>query len=307
MLEDLTPKPPGPEPATLKEAAEAALPSPSAAVNPEPPASNDPAQPTRPAPFNTLESEITPPATGVMFEDEIEEEESAGLSDWKDALRRDFESWLATVTEIPDSETELESRAESDQLAGLDEPDLHSFYEQMAATNAEARKANRRTAEALSLWGDTLGRFDADLAQLREYFRRRSSAIEESKAVPRATCLILVEMLDRARRLALAFESPPPKRRWWNDSAWRRAWDSQRRGFDILVSHLESLLEAEGVARIEALGRPFDPRVMVAVATEPDSQKPHHTVIGEITAGFLHHGELLRPVQVKVTLNSPQK
>jgi molecular chaperone GrpE (heat shock protein) len=42
---------------------------------------------------------------------------------------------------------------------------------------------------------------------------------------------------------------------------------------------------------------------MVAVAAEPDPQRPHQTVIEEIAAGYLRDDELLRAAQVKVTLN----
>src|SRR5205085_8425228 len=87
-------------------------------------------------------------------EDEQEPEPDA-LSDWKEALRRDFERWLATMEEIPAEENEPPGEVE--------DPDLYSFYEQLAVTTSESRKGNRRTAEALSQWGEILGRFDGDI------------------------------------------------------------------------------------------------------------------------------------------------
>ena len=217
--------------------------------------------------------------------------------DWKERLRQDFERWLATINEAAASELEA--------APAMPEPDLYAFFEQLASANVENRKANRRTAEALSQWGDTLVRFDGDLRQLREHLDELESAPPEAEDMPRATCLSLVEILDRMHRLAAAFRQSPPKSWWGSDAAWRQAWNNQRQGFDILISHLETLLKQEGITRLETLGKPFDPALMVAVAAEPATEYPPQTVIEEIAAGYLRHGELLRVAQVKVSLNPP--
>jgi molecular chaperone GrpE (heat shock protein) len=237
-----------------------------------------------------LDLEVCAPAP-----EEEQEQEPAGLAEWKDALRNEFEQWLATVKEIP--------HAEPDGMEESEAPDLYSFYEQLAVLNAESRKANRRTAEAFSQWGETLVRFEADLSQLREHLIRLASVATKEDSVPRAFCLALVEILDRMYRLAAAFGSPPKKSWWEDDTQMRRAWETQRQALDILVGHMEALLEKEGVARIEVLGQAFDPAIMVAVATEPDLKRPARTVIEEITTGYRRHGELLRPAQVKITIN----
>ncbi len=224
---------------------------------------------------------------------EPEESEAGGLTAWKEALRQNFERWLEAIEEFP-----ADGQEKADEVRS---PDLYSFYEQMAVSNTETRKANRRTAEAISQWGDILGRFDGDLGQLRQYFSEISSKPE---GLPRATCLVLVEILDRMHRLASAFGSPPRISWWVRDAAWQQAWSAQREGLDILVSHLESFLKTEGVIRVEAAGKPFDPAIMIAVARESNPQYPHHTVMEEVAPGYHHRGELLRPAQVKVTVSA---
>jgi hypothetical protein len=217
--------------------------------------------------------------------------------DWKDALRRDFESWLATVEEIPQAETEYHEAE--------DAPDLYSFYAQFAAANTESRKANRRTAEAMSQWGETLARFEAGLQPLRDTTAQLIAAHPRTDELSRAHCLVWVELLDRMYRLARAFASPPvTKRRWWGggaNTAWRTAWEAQHQALEILVSHFEGLLSKEGVVRIETTGQPFDPAVMMAVAAEADPAHPPQTVLEELAAGYCRHDELLRPAQVKVS------
>jgi molecular chaperone GrpE (heat shock protein) len=303
MFEDLRPPSPSPDPEPKPD-----LPKDSTASGTPSNGSgdSDPSSPS-PEPSESVESAHDDATAGghaanVVFEEETEgeaEPEDSSLHDWKEALRRDFERWLGTIDELPS--------ADLDDLADVEDPDLYSFYEQMAAANVETRKVNRRTAEALSQWGDTLTRFDGQLGQLREHFGRLAANAVTAESLPRAACLVLVEILDRMHRLAAAFVKPPEKSWWQNDTAWRQAWQTQRQGFDILVSHLEALLRKEGVTRIEVVGKPFEPSLMVAVAAEASSAHPHNTVVEEVAAGYQHRGELLRAAQVKVTLNQAAK
>jgi hypothetical protein len=226
---------------------------------------------------------------------DLPDDSAAELSDWKGSLRQDFEDWLAGLDEIP----------ATDIAEGLppEAPDLYDFHQQLAAANAEARKANRRSAEAISQWGDTLARFEGTLAPLRETVATLAAAQPKEGRMARPHCLIMVELLDRMHRIARAFQAPPAKGPWWHGDAtlWRKAWETQRQGFNILVSHLEELLKKEGVTRIDTRGLAFDPAVMTAVAAEPDATRPPQTVLEELAAGYHRHGELLRPAQVKVS------
>jgi molecular chaperone GrpE (heat shock protein) len=214
------------------------------------------------------------------------------LADWKESLREDFEQWLSELEQAPEPE-EMQSEA----------PDLYSFFEQLAAANAETRKANRRTAEAISQWGETLTRFDQSLAPLQESVDQLAAAQPRSGELSRSHCLVLVELLDRLQRIGRAYGATPAKGSWWghNDAAWRQAWETQQRAFEIVLSHLEGLLKKEGVMRIQVVGELLDPTMMTAVAVEPDANRPSQTVLEEITPGYRRHGELLRPAQVKVS------
>jgi molecular chaperone GrpE (heat shock protein) len=223
------------------------------------------------------------------------EEAENGLEDWKAEMRREFEVWLADIDSIPEIDPEDEEP---------ETPDLFAFYSQWAAANAEARKSNRRSAEAFSQWGDVLGRFDGDLKMLREQLQQLA-AEAPGKGMSRAHCLVLVEMLDRLQRVARAFASPPEVSWWGGGKAWSDAWERQHQALDILLGHFDGLLKKEGLTRIETAGHPFDPTTMTAVAAEVDSTKPDQTIIEELAPGYRLRGELLRPAQVKVSLNKP--
>lgn len=235
-----------------------------------------------------------------LGEDEAGDEdggEAAGLADWKSRLRDRFEDWLEDLDQIPG--------LEAGENAAQPEPDLFAFHEALAALNAEYRRANRRTAETLSQWGGALDQFRQDLGQLRQ---QAAPPPAEPRGLPRNYCLALVEIRDRLERLARAF-GQAPKRSWWSDNApWEKAWDSQRQAFGIVLSHFNELLLKEGVTPFDTQGKAFDPALMTAVAAEPNPSQPHQTVLEVLAAGYLRHGELLRPAQVKIALNpSPQK
>ncbi len=233
---------------------------------------------------------------GGGWEEEVRVGAEGDAGSWKHRLRRDFERWLAAVEEGESLDEDGED--------GEGAPDLYSFYEQLAAMGVESRKANRRTAEAISQWGDVLARFEGALAPLREVTVRLAEAQGPEGALARGQCLMLVELLDRLKRVAVAFETPPAARSaWWGgrDGVWRKAWGAQAQAVEIVVGHWESLLKAHGVTRIEALGRAFDPTLMAAVAVEAGGSGAVQTVTEEVAAGYLYRGELLRAAQVKVS------
>lgn len=222
--------------------------------------------------------------------------ESAAVKVWKDTLRQEFETWLDSLDEIPHWQPEDD---EDDEAT----PDLFSFFQLLGALNAETRRANRRTAEAFSQWGEILSRFERELTPLRETVAHLTAAQPVPGTLTREQSLFLIELLDRMERVQRAFGSPPARRSWWggDDAAWRKAWEAQRQGFAILTAHLQEYLRQQGIERIVAVSQPFDPRCMMAVATEQDPSRPPSTVIEELAPGYRRQGEILRVAQVKVT------
>jgi molecular chaperone GrpE len=219
------------------------------------------------------------------------------VAHWKSRLRYDFERWLSTVDEVPlldEPERETE-----------EPPDLYAFFEQLAVLNTESRRANRRTAESLSQWSEAFARFESQLDRVRELAAQSLAARGPAEGLSRRHCLALVEILDRLQRIAVAFARTPTRPWLGGDGAWRRAWESQRQALAIATDHFETLLRKEGVARVEALGKPFDPHHMTAVAVEATRQHPPQTVIEETARGYLWNGELLRAAQVKLATPPP--
>jgi molecular chaperone GrpE len=71
-------------------------------------------------------------------------------------------------------------------------------------------------------------------------------------------------------------------------------------GLEMVYKELLGLLDKHGVERVETVGNPFNPEIHEAVAVTPCGHHPANTVVGEIRAGFLRKGKLLRPASVLV-------
>lgn len=75
--------------------------------------------------------------------------------------------------------------------------------------------------------------------------------------------------------------------------------DTLQQGVALTYRELLRLLEAEGLNRIETVGRPFDPTQHEAVAVTSTAAEPD-TVLQEIEAGYMLGDKLLRPARVVV-------
>lgn len=207
--------------------------------------------------------------------------------DWKAALREDIDSWLDSLEDDPEVSAHTDTETE---------PDLYSFYESLIALSFESRKANRRTVEAFNQWTNLL-------VGLQENMDRWGNQIQKFTDVSkgkfgRQHALAVIEIADRIERLVAAFQQIPDKRWWSNDLQWRESWKTQARAMTILLEHVQEFLKQEGIHRIETLGKPFDPRYMSAVDTEPSREHPRNTVLKEESPGYTWSQETLRIAQV---------
>ena len=71
-------------------------------------------------------------------------------------------------------------------------------------------------------------------------------------------------------------------------------------GLALVMRNIDSALEAEGVTRTEALGKPFEPWECEAVQYEETDEAAEGTVVSVFRDGFSHRGRVLRAAQVVV-------
>ena len=71
-------------------------------------------------------------------------------------------------------------------------------------------------------------------------------------------------------------------------------------GLELVQRNLQNLLDAEGITKIEAEGKPFEPREHEALLYQETDEHEEGLVISVIRDGYRRHDRVLRPAQVSV-------
>ncbi|MCU0823424.1 MAG: nucleotide exchange factor GrpE [Leptospira sp.] len=75
-------------------------------------------------------------------------------------------------------------------------------------------------------------------------------------------------------------------------------------GVLMVQKELISVLEREGIKRLDPKGQPFDPMIMEAIASEESAEYTEETVVETYQPGYYHedgeHKHSIRPARVKV-------
>ncbi len=71
-------------------------------------------------------------------------------------------------------------------------------------------------------------------------------------------------------------------------------------GIELIYRKLKSILEAEGLKRIEAEGQMFDPNFHEAIIQEPSEGHESGQVIAVVQNGYTLGERVIRPAQVRV-------
>ena len=71
-------------------------------------------------------------------------------------------------------------------------------------------------------------------------------------------------------------------------------------GIELIHKKLQSILESEGVTRIEAEGQLFDPNFHEAISHEPNGTVESGHVIGVVQNGYMLGDRVVRPAMVRV-------
>lgn len=80
----------------------------------------------------------------------------------------------------------------------------------------------------------------------------------------------------------------------------RPAGEPWANGVELVYRKFQSILEREGVIRMEAEGKPFDPNLHEAIMQEPSETHESGAVAAVLRQGYMHGERVLRPALVKV-------
>jgi molecular chaperone GrpE len=83
--------------------------------------------------------------------------------------------------------------------------------------------------------------------------------------------------------------------------------EEHRKGFELIERQLRDILAKQGLERIDAEGKPFDPFLHHAVERVESDQHPDGTVLGVLQTGYKFHDRVLRPAMVRVAAHPAAK
>jgi molecular chaperone GrpE len=72
-------------------------------------------------------------------------------------------------------------------------------------------------------------------------------------------------------------------------------------GIELIYRKLQSILDSEGIKRIEAEGQVFDPNFHEAISQEHSDELPSGHVVAVVQNGYLLGDKVLRPAMVRVS------
>lgn len=160
---------------------------------------------------------------------------------------------------------------EANVQASFDPGALVELENQLAAAQAQA-------AEYKDGWQRSVAEF--------QNYRRRVEA-EKAETYQTAVGSIIKRYLPVLDDMERAMQARPAELAWAD-------------GVELICRKLQSILEAEGLKRIEAEGQKFDPNFHEAIAQEPVEGVESGTVIGIVRNGYMLGDRVIRPAMVRV-------
>jgi len=221
-------------------------------------------------------------------EKRVDDEAPEAVAEEAGAVNDDAAAEVEADEPVAEQDTEQDTEQEAGDEAvseradeSAEEPAAEAAEEIEDAIAADLDKA--RTEAALYL--DDLRRLQADFDNYRKRTLREQTA--RSASASQALVARLLPVLDNFELAVSAAEQS-------------RDFDRMLKGVEMVLGALREVLEGEGLVKIEAEGKPFDPeRHEAVIAVEQEDAEPG-TILDIVRAGYELGGKVLRPAMVKV-------
>ena len=192
-----------------------------------------------------------------------------------------------TAAEVEaDEAAEEQAEANDQEVDGVEDVEgvTEDLDEVEASDDAIAADLEKARAEAES-YLDDLRRLQADF----DNYRKRTLREQTARAASASQALVarLLPVLDNFELAVSAAEHS-------------RDFDRMLKGVEMVFGELREVMEGEGLVKIEAEGKPFDPeRHEAVIAVEQEDTEPG-MVVDIVRTGYELRGKVLRPAMVKV-------
>jgi molecular chaperone GrpE len=176
---------------------------------------------------------------------------------------------------------EKDKREEVDEAAAAAE--ILPEVEAQAPVDVDALK--RQLEDAETKLAESIEGWQRSMADFQNYRRRVDRDNELVKANMKGDLikkvLPVLDDLERALQNRVA------------DDPWAS-------GIELVARKFQTILDAEGVKRIEAKGAAFDPAFHEAISHEPSAEVPSEHVIDVVQNGYMIGERVIRPALVRV-------
>mgnify|MGYP002508518557 CR=1 FL=1 len=126
-----------------------------------------------------------------------------------------------------------------------------------------------------------------DSTPTRETANASGAFTERAKSLAK----LMTELLPVLDNFQLALKSPAESQEAQNVV----------KGVEMIYRQMLQTLEQAGMAKIEAVGQPFNPNLHEAIMQVEDDTVPEDTVVEELRAGYMLKERVIRPSMVKVS------
>ena len=194
---------------------------------------------------------------------------------------------------------EKQAATANQQAADAAESPIDNPTAAEAATEAAGAKASegRRIAELEAEVAKAKDQALRAMAEAENARRRAQRELEERSQFALASfARDLLSVPDNLRR---ALDASPAELRKSDER-----FESFAAGVELTERELLSVLERNGIKRIEAQGKPFDHNLHQAIAQIESPDHPAGTVAQVVQQGYTINGRLLRPAMVAVSKGS---
>jgi len=149
----------------------------------------------------------------------------------------------------------------------------------------EVIELQKQLAEAQSQAAEYKDGWQRAVADFQNYKRRTDA--EKADTYQNAVGSIVRRYLPILDDLERALAARPAEQPWAD-------------GIELIYRKLQTILDAEGVKRIEAEGQMFDPNFHEAILQEPAEGVESGRVIAVVQSGYMIGERVIRPAQVRV-------
>jgi molecular chaperone GrpE len=167
-----------------------------------------------------------------------------------------------------------------------------------SATAAEKNDGGVESAAAIAFLQDRVARLNAEKEELRQTLVRRQADFENyRKRIEREhheqTRRGVQQLLEQLLPVLDAFERALASHK-------DPAYEEYRKGLELIYKQLWETLARQGLERMDAEGKQFDPNFHLAVERVETNDHADGAVIQVMQPGYLFHGKVLRPASVRV-------